>query len=294
MQTLCIHLFGRLHIRTPGGAGWAFRPGKGQDLLAYLLLQHPRVLSRESLASVFWANVPTSKALRNLRQALWQVRVDLEACTDVALLRVDDERVSVNQDAPYWLDVACFREIAAQVEGVPGHQLTAEQAAAVERALGLYTADLLEGCAYDWCIYEREYLQRLCVILLDKMIGYCQRHVCYEAGIQYGERILRYDRAHERTHRRLMYLHCLAGDRTAALRQFARCADALREELDVEPTGSTSALHEQIRADRLPLRAAHGPARPPVDTPAAAEVGSALAQVLERLQQIYSMITISE
>lgn len=293
MQRLCIHLFGRLHIGTPQHVGVTFKPGKGPEILAYLLLQHPRVLTREALASVFWGNVPTAKALRNLRQALWQVRGDLGACTDADLLAVDDGSVSVHHSADYWLDVACFRKIAAAVEGVAGHHLSAAQAGEVERALGFYTADLLEGCHADWCIYEREYLQRQYLILLDKMIGYCQRHACYEAGIQYGERILRYDRAHERTHRRMMYLHYLVGDRTTALRQYARCIEALREELDVAPTGSTSALYEQIRADRLPLPAAAEGA-PPGPLAVSPEVSAGLSQVLEQLQQIYGLITVIE
>ena len=40
--------------------------------------------------------------------------------------------------------------------------------------------------------------------------------------LAYGARILHCDRARERTHRRLMRLHFLAGDRTAALRQYPR------------------------------------------------------------------------
>jgi DNA-binding SARP family transcriptional activator len=51
-----------------------------------------------------------------------------------------------------------------------------------------------------------------------------------------------------------MRLHDRAGDRTTALRQYARCVRARAEELDVEPSASaeTVALHEQIRTDREP------------------------------------------
>jgi DNA-binding SARP family transcriptional activator len=90
--------------------------------------------------------------------------------------------------------------------------------------------------------------------MLDKLMVACQMRHHYDAGIAYGERILRYDRAREQTHRRLMILAYLAGDRTAALRQFQRCAAALREELGVTASARTLAVLEQIRADRLDAR----------------------------------------
>ena len=76
----------------------------------------------------------------------------------------------------------------------------------------------------------------------------CQKH---EEGISYGEKILRYDKAREHTHRRLMRLHYLSGNRTAALRQYRKCIEILREELDVEPSQSTVQLFQSIRIDRL-------------------------------------------
>jgi DNA-binding SARP family transcriptional activator len=62
--------------------------------------------------------------------------------------------------------------------------------------------------------------------------------------------ILRYDQARERTHRQLMRLQYLAGNRTGALRQFERCAAVLEKELGIQPAASTAALYEQIRDDQ--------------------------------------------
>jgi len=48
-----------------------------------------------------------------------------------------------------------------------------------------------------------------------------------------------------------MRLHYMAGDRTAALREYERCVAALEEELGVGPAEHTVALCQQIRMDRL-------------------------------------------
>jgi hypothetical protein len=118
-------------------------------------------------------------------------------------------------------------------------------------AVGLYQGDLLEGWYQDWCIYERERLQNIYLTMLDKLMGYCEAHHEYDTGVAYGARILLFDRAREHTHRRLMRLQYLGGNRTAALRQYERCVTALDEELSVKPAKSTMALYEQIRADNL-------------------------------------------
>jgi len=56
------------------------------------------------------------------------------------------------------------------------------------------------GCYDDWCIFERERLQNIYLLMLDKLISYSAKHREYEAGQGYGYTILRYDRARERTH----------------------------------------------------------------------------------------------
>jgi DNA-binding SARP family transcriptional activator len=87
--------------------------------------------------------------------------------------------------------------------------------------------------------------------MLDKLMSYCEVQHDYETGLLYGMRIMCYDRARERTHRRIMRLYYLLGDRAEALRQYERCAAALEVELGISPSKSTQALFRQIQADQL-------------------------------------------
>ena len=124
------------------------------------------------------------------------------------------------------------------------------QAQSLEKAVGLYKGDLLEGWYQDWCLYERERFRTMFLAMLDKLMSHAEAKGILEIGLELGERILRFDRARERTHWRIMRLHHLAGDRTAALRQYTRCVAILEKELGVQPSKRTTALYEQIRADR--------------------------------------------
>ena len=89
------------------------------------------------------------------------------------------------------------------------------------------------------------------LLMLDKLIVYLQFHGEYEVAQGYGATILRYDPARERTHRQLMHLYSLAGDRTSALRQYERCVQALKQELGVKPERKTVELYERIKSDQM-------------------------------------------
>lgn len=254
MPRLTVTLFGGLSVRSNGLDLAGFDAGKVQELFAYVLIHRGRSHLREALAGLLWGESSTAQSKKYLRQTLWQLQNALEpdGCGEHApTLLIKPEWVRLNPDAELWLDVGAFEEAFAVANRVQSDALSDEHAALLEHAVDLYRGELLEGCYQDWCLFERERLQNAYLAMLEKLMDYCRTHGRYEAGIAYGDRILRYDRAREQTHRRLMVLAHLAGDRTSALRQFDRCAAALMEELGVRPSARTVALHERIRADRL-------------------------------------------
>ena len=256
MPNLDIRLLGKFSAQRAGQPVHGLDARKAQELFCYLLVHHERPHPRESLAALLWGDVPTAQSKNYLRKALWQLQGALDEGTAGGrpVVLAEDDWVQLNLHSVYF-DVAALEQAYAQVEGTTGEQIAPDCAPALEAAVGAYHGDLLEGWYHDWCIYERERLQNMYLALLDKLMGYCEAQGHYEHGLAYGARILRCDRAREQTHRRLMRLLYLMGDRTAALRQYERCAAALREELDVAPTEYTAALSEQIKHNQ-PLEAA--------------------------------------
>lgn len=282
MSALSVHLLGPLDIRSADGSNQRPAGVKAQELLCYLLLHRDRPILRESLSCLLWVDLDSTRSRKNLRQALWQIQraIGLAAAS---LLEITANTVTLRPTAALWLDVAEFEAAVNNVRGIAAHQLSASDAVVVDRAIGLYRGGLLEGLGFDWCIVEREWLQSEYLMLLDKLMVYCEANREYELGVEYGERILRCDRAREYTHRRLMYLHYLRGSRTDALRQFARCVLALDEELSVSPAESTVLLCEQIRADREVDPLSGSSVSAPVT--AAYASGAALGDRLRRLQR---------
>lgn len=255
MSNLQIFLFGQFQVRFDEQVLVDFDGHKvQQELFSYLVLYRDRRHPREMLADLLWGDCSTAQAKGYLRKALWQLQTTLDAQLEPnngRVLVVEADWVQINPKADLWLDVAEFERAFMLVQGLSGQEIDFRGVQVLREAVNLYQGDLLEGWYQDWCLYKREQLQHMYLAMVDKLMDYCQIHHEYETGLIYGMRILRYDRARERTHRRLMRMHYLAGDRTAALRQYERCVSALDEELSVRPSKRTVALYEQIRADQI-------------------------------------------
>ena len=289
MPTLHIRLFGKFSITSGEKRVEGLESCKAQELLSYLLLHPQRPHFRETLAGMLWGESTTAQSKKYLRQTLWSLQHALDSAADscgAALLIADAEWVQVNPEADFWLDVSAFERLVARTRPREAAALDEAGARALGQAAELYEGDLLEGWYQDWCLCKREQLQNLLLSLLDRLMSYCEGSRRYEDGLAYGARILSIDRARERTHRRMMLLQYLAGDRTGALRQFDRCAAALKEELDVRPSRLTSALREQIRADQLE-------ADIPAPAPAAEADPSpiSLPGILNRLKVLQDMLS---
>jgi DNA-binding SARP family transcriptional activator len=253
-----------------------------QEMLCYLLIHRHRSHLRESLITLLWADSKEAQARKYLRQTLWQLQAKLSPMS--TLLNVEPEWIGIDAHADLWLDVAVIEQASVAVMGIPGEDLTDHQVRILTEAVNLYRGDLLEGWYQDWCVFERERLQNMFLMLLDKLMGHCEVHGRIDDGIEYGTRILAVDNARERTHRRLMKLRYLGGDRTGALRQFHLCRTTLAQELDVGPSRQTLKVYEDIQNDCL-LAGPHLP-----DT-SGHDVGSAYATVLMNLAHLQATLS---
>ncbi|MGZ6364921.1 MAG: AfsR/SARP family transcriptional regulator [Ktedonobacteraceae bacterium] len=290
MVKLRIQLFGKFSIRRKEKNLDGFDARKIQELFCYLLLHRDHSLPRETLASILWLETTTTQSKKNLRQALWQLQSALGSQNEPAndrLLLVDQDWVQLNSEADLWLDVAEFEQVFNLVQKTPGQDIDSTTAQLLEETVQLYQGPLLEGWYQDWCLLERERLQSMYLAMLDKLMIFSEVHYDYETGLLYGMRIMCYDRARERTHRRMMRLYYLLGDRAEALRQYERCAAALDEELGINPSKSTQALYKQIQADQL-----EEPSPTPIQVDTPPEVPAPqLLEILGRLAQVQRSLT---
>lgn len=290
MSTIHIHLFGKFEVCDGDQAVACFRSQKALELFCFLILFRDQPHHREYLAEMFWGERCTAESKKYLRKTLWQLQSALEqlpAPGVTHLIRTEPDWLQFNRGGEIWLDVLEFESLCASLAGTRGRDFDPQQFQAAQRAAGLYRGDLLEGCYQDWCLFERERLKDIYFILVDKLMGCCEAHQDYEAGILYGRKLLALDGAREGTHLRLMRLYALAGDRTGALRQYEACRDALRQEFEVEPGEKILAIYRQLAnsaAGEIDPGSAivHSQSTPQQST---AKVDAALTRIRELLAQ---------
>jgi len=252
MNRLHVSLFGKFYAQCSEQSVVGLEAAKVRELFCYLLLYPNRPHHRDKLAALLWKEHSTAQSKNYLRRTLWQLQTAFKNQEELeTMLYVDADWIQLNPGNWLWLDVAIFDQAFAQTNGKQGACLEDTAVCALVKAVELYQGELLEGWYQDWCLFERDRYQQMLLLMLDKLMAHCESCGTYEAGINYGMEILRYDLVRECTHRQLMRLYYLTGDRTGALRLYERCTAVLQQELGVKPAAATEQLRAKIEADAL-------------------------------------------
>lgn len=223
-----------------------------QALLAYLILNAGTTHRREKLAGLIWPDANEANARSNLRHALWRIRKTLGA----DYLNADDISVSFNTAAPYVLDVTIL-ERAVRLDS-PAQTLI--------DIVSVYAGEFLPGFYDDWIALERERLQALFERQIERLIDQLLAEQRWRDVVDWAERWIALGQVPESAYRALMTAHFNLGHASHVAAVYQRCAEALRKDLDVEPSDRTRALYQQL---------SRGPAAAPPVAPAPVAVSPA-------------------
>jgi len=245
---LRIRLFGSGRADYHGAPLVGFPRQQPFMLLCYLLLNKKYPFQREPLAAVIWGDCPSESARKYLRNALWRLRGKFQGAGAQIedFLLITGDTVSFNHSSDYWLDIEEFETHTTRFQNIPIERMSLENVSELEMAVELYEGDLLGSIYEDWCLYDRERLRLVHLNALYKLMVFHGLQGNYDRGLDCGERLLALDRTREKVHRQMMRLYTLSGDRSAALVQYQRCSQILREELDIHPMQETQDLYNKI------------------------------------------------
>jgi DNA-binding SARP family transcriptional activator len=259
IDTLRISLLGSARVCRGETCLGGMATAKIQQLLGYICVHRERLHSRDVLAALFWGETLEEHAQGSLRTTLWRLRGVLEPdeSSRGRYLIANRHEVGFNTHSDYWLDLQAFEEASAAVSMPPPSdvQACAQLIDRLTTAVGLYRGDLLDGCYEEWCLVERERLREVFLRDLTHLMLLHRNAGDYSDAIRFGQRLLSCDPLLEEVHRELMLLHCLAGNRGSAIRQYRQCRNVLVRELAIEPMEETTALHAQIVAGDAPTAA---------------------------------------
>jgi TolB-like protein len=213
---------------------------KARALLAYLALLPDKPHSREGLATLLWGDRMDEQARHSLRQALSALRKALGDAHGRDLIGEDDS-VRLSGTAVD-TDVRALESYARDVS-----------TATLEAAARLYEGSLLDGLRVDeegfdaWLASERERVHVLAIGLLERLALHQEQSGALDEAIATARHLVSIQPVSEEGHRLLMRLLAASGRRTDALQQYQACVDALRRELDSQPSPQTTRLFEELR-----------------------------------------------
>lgn len=250
MHALHVQLLGGFHL-LHGDDFIVVRSVRIQALLAYLLLHRHGPQPRQQIAAHLWPDSRETQARANLRKLLHQLKKTVPQSD--RFLQVDADALRWREDAPYSCDVVQFEEATARAGQATGKQ----QQASLERAVDLYRGDLLPACYDEWIWPLREQFRQTYGEALHELVRLLEARRAFHQAIRYARHLRRFDPLREASHRQLMRLYWLSGDRARAIEAYRRCKHLLHDELAVEPGTATRDLYTQILDDQKAKQPRH-------------------------------------
>jgi len=255
---LAIGLFGAPQVTLGENPVTGFVTRKAEALFYYLVVTG-RVHTRDALAALFWPDTLDSRAKKNLRDLLFNLR---QVLGDYLL--ITRSTVAFAQERPYLLDVEQLRIHLKDMAPTIGLE-------ALHTVVSLYQGEFLEGFFVrdagpfeEWMLLEREQLHELYLHALSLLIDYHVTHGEYNAALPFTQKLLGLQPWHEQAHRQQMLCLAHTGRLREALAQYELCHQLLASELALAPSTETVQLYEQLRAGKLPQLNATASASAPV------------------------------
>ncbi len=210
--------------RTAPSEVW--RQRRSAASLVKLLALSPRYrLTRDEVIEALWPGVSPESGGTNARKAVHFARRALGT----------DDAISVKAGI---VQLWPGGEVASDVElfeAASARAMASRDPQACRQAAELYGGDLLpDDFAEPWCEDRRRALRETYLNVLR--------------GAGMWNSILALDQTDEEAHRELMRGYLEAGNRRAAIRQFERLREVLREELGVGPDPESVTLYEKVLA----------------------------------------------
>ncbi len=249
LQKCRIELFGGLCLDVGGLRVTRFRTRKTAELLAYLAYYSRRTHPREVLIELHWPECDSDSGRHNLSMALSSLRAVLDPPERSNEVRLVADRYTVGLN-PVGLatDVAEFEEA---IRSTSQARTDGDRIHLLERAVSLYSGELLPGYYQDWIFPEQQRLEETYSQGLRQLILHLNRAGDFVRALKYALICLTIDPFGEEAHRDVMSLYVATGQPEGALRQYRKLEQKLRQELQTEPEEETQALFNAIESSAL-------------------------------------------
>jgi predicted ATPase/DNA-binding SARP family transcriptional activator len=246
--TVTIRLFGAASVeidRVPV----PMHSRRSTALLAFLVLEGPRVHPRASIATMFWDDLAPEAARANLRSVLSTLQSKLPGLLAVTRSTVAlDPSVDIDVDVLQFLDAVMLADDSnASID---------DRIEACRLALALCGAQLLVGFEHlgiseltNWIESERRSFERRAVSVAATLTDLLIAVKRIDDAVDAAARLIELDRFREASYVVSMRALLAQGEPQRALDEFARCHAALVGDLGVALSPEIGRLEQAVRED---------------------------------------------
>ena len=234
-----IHVLGSMRATSFLGDDILPRGRRARAILGSLCLAGGDPLRRGRLSALLWDRVPEYQARASFRQAFRELVVAFGPLAS-ELISADRETIRLNVDL-------CWIDALALLAAEPGELKDDELAKRFDGEL-FEDLDGINSSFDQWLLGERTRFTEQRRALFEAQLRQANgpnKEVEERASI--ARRLIEFDPTHEGASRILMRALADKGERAQALREYARCREALRTTLDIDPSPETEALYDAIR-----------------------------------------------
>ena len=246
-------------------------PGRlGRLAFAYLAVERDRPVPREELAETLWSGQPPAtweKGISVLMSRLRGLMTELGS-DGRELLTNAFGCYQLRLPAGTWIDVVAMAEGTDAAEAALRDDRVAEAVDRATAAAELARREFLPGEEGAWVEARRDQQRRLLVRCLDCLSTAQLRLGGPRTAVVAAAEAVALEPYRESGYVLLMRAHAAVGDRAQALRVHEDCRRLLSDELGVDPSPETEAVHLQILRSRLRDSRAEPAEAAPAERPA--------------------------
>jgi SARP family transcriptional regulator, regulator of embCAB operon len=243
---LRFYLTGRVTVEGATVLDQTGLPGRqGRLALVYLVLERHRPVPLDDLAHALWGLTLPPSWERSVRVLVSKLRRAL-APTGPGPTIVSEAGCYQALLGRAWVDVEAAANAIDRAEGAWRQADLATGWSEATVAAAITRRPLLPGDDQPWVAQERGRLRSIGVRALEVLASVHLDRAEHVLALRTAEELVRLEPLRESGHRFLMRAHVAGGDRPEALRVYDRLRASLTDELGVEPSPESAALHVEI------------------------------------------------
>jgi len=247
---LQFQLFGNLKLIVNGKGVEIIARRQVKSLLAFLLYNYPKPVHREILMEKFWGDKSPESARNCLNVTICSIRRSIAKATGGDdLIIYENECYGIRSDLQVERDLDYFEAYWKKGQQIELNQGIEAAMNTYHQAFAFYRNDLLEDLPYEeWTESARGHYREIWLYILDRLGNHFMEKGKYQLCEKISKQMLEKDPCLENIHRRLMKCFMKMGMRSKAIKQFKKCIEILKRELNAEPSQATVLLMKQIKA----------------------------------------------